>query len=133
MGFSFNSFFGYENEINALKDQVLIYGFAGIIFSLLGLIFIAVLLRKTGLNSVNSFFINPLMLALGLTLFIAILPTIIFYVADAEISSVKILYSWITIFLGTLLFVMFNLETIKSFFREFGKMTEQEEFRNRKR
>lgn len=133
MEFNFNTFFGYENEINSLKDQVLIYGFAGIIFTLLGLIFIAVLLRKIGFNAVNSFVINPLMLALGLTLLTAILPTIVFYVVALNVSSVKIVYSWITIFLGMLLFVMFNLEMIKSFFKEFGKMTEQEEFRNRKR
>lgn len=133
MGFSFNTFFGYENQINELKDQVLIYGFAGIIFGILGLLFIAVLLRKIGLNTINSFFINPLMLALGLTLLVSILPTIILYVVALDISGVKIVYSWITIFLGMVLYVMFNLETIKSFFKEFGKMTEQQEFRNRKR
>ncbi len=133
MGFSFNTFFGYENQINELKDQVLIYGFAGIIFGILGLLFIAVLLRKIGLNSINSFFVNPLMLALGLTLLVSILPTIILYVVALDISGVKIVYSWITIFLGMVLYVMFNLETIKSFFKEFGKMTEQQEFRNRKR
>lgn len=133
MGFSFNTFFGYENQINELKDQVLIYGFAGIIFGILGLLFIAVLLRKIGLNTINSFFINPLMLVLGLTLLVSILPTIILYVVALDISGVKIVYSWITIFLGMVLYVMFNLETIKSFFKEFGKMTEQQEFRNRKR
>jgi hypothetical protein len=133
MGFSFNTFFGYENQINELKDQVLIYGFAGIIFGILGLLFIAVLFRKIGLNTINSFFVNPLMLALGLTLLVSILPTIILYVVALDISGVKIVYSWITIFLGMVLYVMFNLETIKSFFKEFGKMTEQQEFRNRKR
>lgn len=133
MGFSFNTFFGYENQINELKDQVLIYGFAGIIFGILGLLFIAVLLRKIGLNIINSFFVNPLMLALGLTLLVSILPTIILYVVALDISGVKIVYSWITIFIGMVLYVMFNLETIKSFFKEFGKMTEQQEFRNRKR
>jgi len=133
MGFSFNTFFGYENQINELKDQVLIYGFAGIIFGILGLLFIAVLLRKFGLNTINSFFVNPLMLALGLTLLVSILPTIILYVVALDISGVKIVYSWITIFLGMVLYVMFNLETIKSFFKEFGKMSEQQEFRNRKR
>ncbi|MGN7808947.1 hypothetical protein [Flavobacterium sp. 22076] len=133
MGFSFNTFFGYENQINELKDQVLIYGFAGIIFGILGLLIIAVLLRKIGLNTINSFFINPLMLVLGLTLLVSILPTIILYVVALDISGVKIVYSWITIFLGMVLYVMFNLETIKSFFKEFGKMTEQQEFRNRKR
>ena len=133
MGFSFNTFFGYENKINGLGDQVLIYGFAGIIFSLLALVFIAVLLRKIGLNAVDRFFISPLMLSLGLTLFVAILPTIVFYIVASDISGVKIIYSWITIFFGMVLFVMFNLETIKGFFREFGKMSEQQEFRERKR
>ncbi|GAA3762789.1 hypothetical protein GCM10022423_12950 [Flavobacterium ginsengiterrae] len=133
MGFSFNTFFGYENEINNLQDQVLIYGFAGIIFGILALLFLAILLRKIGLNTINSFVVNPLMLSLGLTLFVSILPTIVFYVVALDISGVKIVYSWIAIFIGMVLFVMFNLETIKSFFKEFGKLSEQKEFRNRKR
>ncbi|HEY1194904.1 hypothetical protein [Flavobacterium sp.] len=133
MEFSFNTFFGYEHEINALSDQVLIYGFATIIFGIVGLLILAIVLRKVGLNSVNSFFINPLMLTLGLTILVAIFPTIIFYVVASEVSGVKMVYSWIAIFLGMLLFVIFNLETIKSFFREFNKMSEQQEFRNRNR
>ncbi|GEM_PF-224847 len=133
MGFSFNTFFGYENEINNLQDQVLIYGFAGIIFGILALLFLAILLRKIGLNTINSFVVNPLMLSLGLTLFVSILPTIVLYVVALDISGVKIVYSWIAIFIGMILFVMFNLETIKSFFKEFGKLSEQKEFRNRKR
>lgn len=133
MGFSFNTFFGYENQINSLKDQVLIYGFAGIIFGILALLFLAILLRKIGLNTINSFVVNPLMLSLGLTLFVSILPTIVFYVVALDISGVKMVYSWIAIFIGMVLFVMFNLETIKSFFKEFGKLSEQKEFRNRRR
>jgi hypothetical protein len=133
MEFSFNTFFGYEQEINALNDQVLIYGFASIIFGIVGLLFVAMAVRKIGLNSLNSFFIHPLLLSLGLTFFVAILPTIVFYAVALDVSGVKIVYSWITIFIGMLLFVIFNLETIKSFFKEFGKMSEQQEFRNRNR
>ncbi|MNS46079.1 hypothetical protein D3C72_785640 [compost metagenome] len=73
------------------------------------------------------------MLSLGLTLLVAILPTIVFYVVASDISGVKIMYSWITIFIGMLFFVGFNLETIKKCLNEFGKVTEQEEFRNRRR
>lgn len=133
MEFSFNTFFGYEHEINALSDRVLIYGFGTIVFGIVGLLIMAIILRKIGLNSVNSFFINPLILTLGLTLLVAIFPTIVFYVVASEVSGVKMVYSWIAIFLGMLLFVIFNLETIKSFFKEFNKMSEQQEFRNRNR
>lgn len=133
MGFSFNTFFGHETQINNLGDQVLIYGFAGIIFSIVALLFISIVIRKLGLKSFNSYFINPLMLSLGLTLLVAILPTIVFYVVASDISGVKIMYSWITIFIGMLFFVGFNLETIKKCLNEFGKVTEQEEFRNRRR
>ncbi|MFD2942603.1 hypothetical protein [Flavobacterium notoginsengisoli] len=133
MEFSFNTFFGYETKINNLGDQVLIYGFATVIFSIVALLFIALFIRKIGLNSLNSYFINPLMLSLGLTLFVAILPTIIFYVVALDVSGVKIVYSWITIFVGMFLFVLLNLQTIKDLFNERVKMSEQEEFRNRKR
>ncbi|MFD1603424.1 hypothetical protein ACFSJW_12110 [Flavobacterium artemisiae] len=133
MGFNFNTFFGYEEAINGMRDQILMYGFAVIIFSIVGLLILAILLRKAGLASIISFIINPLLLCLGLTLIIAILPTIVFYTSDSEISGVKMIYSWITIFTGMLLFVIFNLESIKYCFREFGKMSEKQEFRNRKK
>lgn len=133
MGFSFNTFFGYENKINNLGDQVLIYGFAFIIFGLLALVFIAMIVRKLGFNNMNSYFINPLMLSLGLTFLVSILPTIVFYGVASDISGVKILYSWITIFIGMFLFVILNLQTIKSMINERTKMSEQEEFRSRKR
>jgi hypothetical protein len=133
MEFNFNTFFGYENDINNLKDLVLIYGFAAIIFSIVGLIFIGAIVRKLGFTAAISYFISPLMLSLGLTLVVSILPTIIFYVVASNVSGVKIIYSWITIFTGMLLFSIFNLNTIKKFVKEFGKMTEQEEFRNRNR
>ncbi|MBE8725065.1 hypothetical protein [Flavobacterium hungaricum] len=131
MEFNFNTFFGYEKEINTMQDQVLIYGFAIIIFSIVGLLFLAAILRKIGLTSFISFIINPLLLSLGLTLIIAILPTIVFYTSNSEVSSVKIIYSWLTIFIGMLWFVFFNLETIKGCFREFDKMSQQKAFRHR--
>ncbi|MFB9078287.1 hypothetical protein ACFFLS_16735 [Flavobacterium procerum] len=133
MEFNFNTFFGYEGEINALNDEVLIYGFASLIFGILGLLILASIVRMIGLNAVSRFFINPLLLTLGLTILVAIFPTIIFYVGTSDVSGVKIVYCWIAIFLGMLLFVIFNLQTIKDFFKEFGKMSEQQAFRNRNR
>jgi hypothetical protein len=133
MGFSFNTFFGYENEINTLDNQVLIYGFAIIIFSIVGLTLIGGVARKIGFTSINSYFISPLMLCLGLTLLVSILPTIVFCVVTSDVSGVQLVYSWITIFTGMLFFVMLNLSTIKKFVKEFGMKTEKEEFRNRKR
>ena len=122
MEFNFSTFFGYENDINNLKDLVLIYGFAVIIFGIVGLILIGTLVRKVGLTVVNSYFILPLMLCLGLTLIVAILPTIIFYVVTSDVPGVKIIYSWITIFTGMLLFTVFNLNTIKKFVK-IGRLT----------
>ncbi|KFF19357.1 hypothetical protein [Flavobacterium hydatis] len=133
MGFNFNTFFGYETEINKVTDSVLIYGFATLIFGMLGLVLIAAIFRKIGFTAIISYFISPLLLSLGLTLLLAILPTIIFCVVASDISGVQLVYSWITIFLGMLFFVMFNLSTIKKFVKEFGKMSEQQEFRNRNR
>ncbi len=133
MEFNFNTFFGYEQQINNQPDQVLIYSFAGIVFGVLALLFLAIIIRKLGLTIINSYVINPLILVLGLTFVLSILPTVIFYVAASDISFVKIIYSWIVIFIGMLFFVGFNLEIIKKCLNEFGKVTEQEEFRNRKR
>ena len=133
MEFNFNTFFGYENEINNLKDLVLIYGFATIIFGIIGLVFISVILRNMGLKILNSYILYPLMLSLGVTLIVGIFPTIILYVVAYDVSGVKILYSWITIFIGMLLFIIFNLDMIKKLVKETGKIAERQEFRNRNR
>ena len=133
MGFNFNTFFGYEDKINALKDMVLIYGFATIIFGSVAVLIVGTITRKLGLEYINSKIISPLLLCLGLTLLVAILPTIVFYAVASDISGVKLLYSWITIFSGMTLFVIFNLKAIKSVFHSFGKVSEREEFRNRRR
>ncbi|MCV9932479.1 hypothetical protein OIU80_09305 [Flavobacterium sp. LS1R47] len=133
MEFNFNKLFGYETEINKATDLVLIYGFAIIIFGILGFTIIAAILRKMGFTAIISYFISPLLLCLGLTLLLSVLPTILFYVVASDVSGVQLIYSWITIFLGMLFFVVFNLSTIKKFVKEFGKMSEQQEFRNRNR
>ena len=123
MEFNFDTFFGYEKQINNQPDVFMIYSFAGIVFGIMALLFLAIIIRKIGLNSINSYIVNPLMLALGLTFIVSILPTVIFYVATSDISFVKIVYSWIVIFIGMLFFVGFNLESIKKFLNEFGKIT----------
>lgn len=133
MGFNFNVFFGYEDVINSLDDKVLIYCFASLVFGMVALLLLSFVLRKIGLNAINRYFVTPLIMSLGLTVIVAILPTIVFYVVASDLPPVKIVYSWIAIFTGMLLFVMINLQTIKNLFREFGKVTEQEEFRNRER
>lgn len=133
MGFNFNVFFGYEDVINSLDDKVLIYCFASLVFGMVALLLLSFVLRKIGLNAINRYFVTPLIMSLGLTVIVAILPTIVFYVVASDLPPVKIVYSWIAIFTGMLLFVMMNLQTIKNLFREFGKVTEQEEFRNRER
>lgn len=133
MGFNFNVFFGYEDVINSLDDKVLIYCFASLVFGMVALLLLSFVLRKIGLNAINRYFVTPLIMSLGLTVIVAILPTIVFYVVALDLPPVKIVYSWIAIFTGMLLFVVMNLQTIKNLFREFGKVTEQEEFRNRER
>lgn len=133
MGFNFNVFFGYEDVINSLEDKVLIYCFASLVFGMVALLLLSFVLRKIGLNAINRYFVTPLIMSLGLTVIVAILPTIVFYVVASDLPPVKIVYSWIAIFTGMLLFVVMNLQTIKNLFREFGKVTEQEEFRNRER
>ncbi|MBS7230260.1 hypothetical protein KHA90_04415 [Flavobacterium psychroterrae] len=133
MEFNFNVFFGYEDAINSLNDKVLIYGFASIVFGIVALLFFSFIIRKLGLDAINSYFINPLMLSLGLTMFVSILPTIVFYVVALDLPAVKIVYSWIAIFIGMFLFVSINLKTIKSVFKESNKVSQQEEFRNRNR
>jgi hypothetical protein len=133
MGFNFNVFFGYEDVINSLDDKVLIYCFASLVFGMVALLLLSFVLRKIGLNAINRYFVTPLIMSLGLTVIVAILPTIVFYVVASDLPPVKIVYSWIAIFTGMLLFVVMNLQTIKNLFREFGKVTEQEEFRNRER
>ncbi|SDL54676.1 hypothetical protein [Pedobacter antarcticus] len=114
MGFNFNQFFGYESGINQHPEQVLMYGFAAIIFGVLGLTFVAFILRKIKLIAVIDHLIAPLIISLLVCLVVAILPTLILYLLASNISGVKLIYCWITIFTGITFFCFSNYQTIKN-------------------
>lgn len=112
MEFNFNHFFGYENTINKNPDLILIYGFAFIIFGIMALTFIAMIFRKIGLKIVVSQLIAPLIQSMILCLGVAILPTIILSVLANDVSGVKLIYCWITIFVGITIFCFLNYQMI---------------------
>jgi hypothetical protein len=112
MGFNFNHFFGYEDLINKNPDLVLIYGFAGIVFGMTGLVLLTLIFRKLGLIAIIDHFLGPLLCALGLTLLLAIFPTILFKVLANDLTGVKLVYIWITMLLGMLVFSFLNYRMI---------------------
>lgn len=112
MGFNFNQFFGYEDLINKNPDLVLIYGFAGIVFGMTGLVLLTLIFRKLGLIVIIDHFLGPLLCALGLTLLLAIFPTILFKVLANDLTGVKLVYIWITMLLGMLVFSFLNYRMI---------------------
>jgi hypothetical protein len=112
MEFNFNHFFGYESVINKNPDLVLIYGFAFIIFGLMALTFIALIFSKIGLQIAVKHFIAPLMQSMVLCLFVAIIPTVILSVVANDVSGVKLLYCWITIFSGITIFCFLHYPMI---------------------
>lgn len=114
MAFNFNKFFGYENSINQHPEQVLIYGFGIIIFGLLGLTFLAFILRKIKLIAIIDHLIAPLIISLLLCLVVAILPTLVLYLLASDVSGVKLVYCWITIFTGMTFFCFSNYQTIRN-------------------
>ena len=115
MEFSFKEFFGYEEQINAHPDLVLMYGFAAMIFGVIALAFIAFFLRKLGLIALIDHFIAPLMCALLLCLVVAILPTLVLYLLANNVSGVKLIYCWITIFAGMGFFCFSNYASIRKY------------------
>lgn len=121
MGFNFEHFFGYENQINKNPDLVLIYGFAGIIFGIMAMVLIAIILRKIGLALLVSYFLNPLMLTLGICFLVAIPPTILFKVLANDVSGVKLIYIWIAIFAGISIFTALNYQMLKKWFYSFER------------
>lgn len=120
MGFNFNHFFGYEDIVNKNPDLVLIYGFAFMIFGLMALAFIALVFNKIGLKIVVSQFIAPLMQSMILCLVVAILPTVILCVVANDVSGVKLIYCWITIFFGVTIFCFLNYSMINKWSASLG-------------
>lgn len=114
MAFNFSEFFGYEQSINQHPEQVLMYGFAVIIFGVLGLTFLSFILRKIKLIAIIDHLIAPLIISLLLCLVIAILPTLILYLLASNVSGVKLVYCWITIFSGMTFFCFSNYRTIRN-------------------
>ncbi|CAM4015419.1 hypothetical protein SAMN06265348_101188 [Pedobacter westerhofensis] len=115
MAFSFNQFFGCEQQINAHKDLVVMYGFAAIFLGLIALAFLSFILGRLNLTVIIDHFIGPMVCSLILCLGIAILPTIILYVVASDVSGVKLLYCWITIFAGVTFFCFSNNAMIRKF------------------
>ena len=113
MGFNFNQFFGYEKVINQNPDLVLIYGFGSMIFGIMALTLLAIICRKLSLIALIDHFLAPLICAFGLSLMIAILPTVIFKVVANDLSGVKLVYIWMAIFLGMVFFCFLNYPMIK--------------------
>lgn len=113
MGFNFNQFFGYEKVINQNPDLVLLYGFCSMIFGMMALTLLAFICRKLTLIAVIDHFLAPLICALGLSLVLAILPTVIFKVVANDLSGVKLVYTWIAIFLGMVFFSFLNYPMIR--------------------
>lgn len=113
MASNFEHFFGYENAINRNPDLVLLYGYAFIVFGGLMLIFIAFILRKISLSILVSKFINPLILSMGICLLVAIPPTVIFKIVANNLTGVKLIYIWFTIFTGITLFTFLRYQEIK--------------------
>ena len=108
MGFNFNQFFGYESLINENPDLVLIYGFAFIFFGSMALTLVSFILNKMGLTVIVSRFIGPLILSLFVCLLVAIIPTVILKLVANDVSGVKLIYCWITIFTGVTFFCFSN-------------------------
>ncbi|MCD0487704.1 hypothetical protein LPB86_05660 [Pedobacter sp. MC2016-14] len=119
MGFNFNHFFGYENIINKNPDLVLIYGFAFIIFGMLALTFIGFIFGKLGFKIINEHFIGPLTLSLFLCLLVAIVPTVVLKIVANDVSGVKLLYCWLTIFCGITFFCFSNYAMLGKWGRSF--------------
>ena len=120
MEFNFNHFFGYETLINKNPDLVLIYGFAFIIFGLMALTFVALIFSKIGLKIVVNQLIAPLMQSMILCLIVAIIPTIILSVVADDVSGVKLIYCWITIFFGITIFCFLNYPAINKWSGSFS-------------
>jgi len=113
MAFNFNHFFGYEDVINRNPDLVLIYGFGVIIFGMMLLTLLSMILVKIGITVLVDHFLAPLTLSLLLCLIVAIIPTVILKVVANDLSGVKLVYIWITIFAGTTFFSFSNYPMMK--------------------
>ncbi len=123
MASGFEQFFGYENIINRDPDLVLIYGYATMVFGALLIIFLSFIFRKAGLQPFVSRFLNPLLLSMGISLLIAIPPTILFKVVANNVSGVKLVYIWITIFTGISIFTFLRYQELKKFILSKDKNT----------
>lgn len=110
--FNFNYLFGYEELINRNPDLVLIYGFGIIIGGMMVLTLIAMVLVKMGLTVIIDHFLAPLIVSLLLCLIVAIVPTVILKVVANDLSGVKLVYIWITIFCGITFFTFSNYPMI---------------------
>ncbi|SHF82432.1 hypothetical protein SAMN05443633_10752 [Chryseobacterium arachidis] len=119
MEFSFNTFFGYEQELN--QNSALLIFFA-MLFPLVLMIPIAVLgwiFRKLQLN---MYFIHALLYTLGFTFLVGTITIFCLYFLTDK-NGVKLMYCWICILLGMFSFCIINTNTLTKMFQDWMKVS----------
>ena len=112
MGFNFDLFFGYEEQINTMQDRMLLILFAIVMYTQVFLLVLTGYLREFKISLFRSQ-LNILILTFGLTIFFGTLVSVLLFYLVYAITRVKILYCWIAILISMFYFSVFNYKSIK--------------------
>ncbi len=122
-GFSFNTFFGLEDQI-ANYPEVTIFGAMLVpILLLIPMAVIGWIFRKL---KFNMYIIHVLMYTLLFTFIVGVLTIfILFFITDK--NGVKLAYCWLTVLVGMFFFSLINANTITKMFTDWSKIIKEKE------
>ncbi|MFN1215384.1 hypothetical protein ACKW6Q_00230 [Chryseobacterium kwangjuense] len=123
MAFSFNTFFGFEQDLTAHPEAAI---FGALLVPLLLLIPIAVIgwiFRKLKLN---MYVIHVLLYTLMFTLLLgSVTILILFFITDR--NGIKLAYCWMAILAGMFFFSLINANTITKMFSDWSKIIQEKD------
>lgn len=123
MEFSFNTFFGFENDLTAHPEIVI---FGALFIPLLLMIPMAILgwiFRKLKLN---MYVIHTLLYTLMFTFLLgSVAMLILFFITDR--NGIKLAYCWLTILAGMFFFSVMNTNTITKMFTDWSKIIKEKD------
>ena len=117
MEFNFNTFFGLEEIINNKREIIVFWSFLGVLTLTILLSFISYIFRKL---KISQFFIESLLWSLLFT-FITGTITILLLFFISDISGVKLVYIWLSIFLGYFCFSVMHNNALKKLYIDYSK------------
>ncbi|WP_336686108.1 hypothetical protein [Chryseobacterium bernardetii] len=123
MEFSFNTFLGFEKDLMSHPEMVI---FAALLLPILLMLPIALIGWVFRKLKFNMYIINVVLYTLMFTFLLGVLTIFVLYFITDK-NGIKLMYCWLTIFIGMFFFCLMNEQAITKMFTDWSKIIEEKD------